>query len=129
MSNTIMTASLNWQALEAKRALLAERQASFNDLARTGATTAIVEDAIRSHADEEHLAYLQYRGHWDGWTLAKIRRRIETKAGICFEPGDVVLVAVRQRWRTLIVDVSDTVYSVRVGSDVAVTYWDIERLA
>lgn len=128
MSTTIMTASFIWQALEAKRALLAELQVSFNALARAGATITAVEDEIRSHANEAHTAYPQYRGHWDGWTLAKIRRRIDTKAGVCFEPGDVVLVAPRQRWRTLIVDASDTVYSVRVGSDVAVTYWDIERL-
>lgn len=129
MSTTIVNVALTHQAMEAKRNMLAEQQAQVNDLARSGAPRILVESVIRSLADEEHAAHLQYVGRWDGWTLGKIRRRIETKSGMCFEPGDTVLVQPRERHPDGFLSPDTvTVYSVRIAGDVAVNRWDVERL-
>ena len=46
---------------------------------------------LKAEAEAAHAQFPQYKGHWDGWKLARITRRIRTKLGVAFEPGDVVL--------------------------------------
>jgi hypothetical protein len=74
--------------------------------------------AIVQLADAAHKGYEQYAGHWDGekWQLGRIRRRVNTKSGVAFEPDDVVLWCDErdQDKRCL------TVYSVRNAVDTAV---------
>lgn len=130
MSTTIVNVALTHAAMDAKRNMLAEQQVRINDLARGGAPQALVEAAIRSLAAEEHAAYPQYEGRWDRWVLGKIRRRIETKAGLSFEPGDVVLVQPpEQRLAGFLPHDTVTVYSVRVAGDVAVNRRDVGRVS
>lgn len=68
-------------------------------------------DAIVRLADAAHAEYPQYAGHWEGeeWQVGVIRRRVRTRAGIAFEPGDVVLWRIKRDEETRYL----TAYSVR----------------
>jgi hypothetical protein len=48
---------------------------------------------LRAEAAAEHAQYPQYDGYWDDWRLAEVTRRVKTKRGVAFEPGDLVLVS------------------------------------
>jgi len=60
-------------------------------------------------------------GHWQNWRLVEITGRVETKMGVAFEPGDVVLCKPAAAAR-LAVDMvpSVTCYSHRNGIDTQV---------
>ncbi len=95
---------------------LAQEQVNAAEAAEPGGSAALV----RLLADAKHIGYPQYRGHWDGpaWVLYRVMRRVETKAGIAFEPGDVTL---GYRYRTRLWSSSTvTLYSLRNGSDTLV---------
>ncbi len=42
-------------------------------------------------AEKDHQQYPQYQGHWDGWGLVQVTKKIKTKMGVAFEKGDIVL--------------------------------------
>lgn len=52
-----------------------------------------LEAQLRAEAEAAHAQYPQYAGHWDGWRVAVITKRIRTKFGVAFERGDHVLVS------------------------------------
>jgi hypothetical protein len=86
----------------------------------------------REAAERAHAQYPQYAGHWDGWELAEVTRRVTTKGGLAFEPGDLVLrnpktrteqVPPRGRWTSIDEWVPKqfvTCYSFRREGDVSV---------
>lgn len=49
-------------------------------------------ESLRCIVIEAMRAWPQYDGNFDGWTLAVGTRRMETKGGLCHEPGDLLLV-------------------------------------
>lgn len=75
----------------------------------------IVEQAALAHAE-----YPQYDGHWDGpeWFLVKFTRRVRTKSGVAFEPGDVSIARSPEDG-----DEYPTAYSLRNKIDTSVD-WD-----
>ena len=44
-------------------------------------------------AQAAHAQWPQYAGHWQGseWVLVEITRRVVTKGGVAFEPGDITI--------------------------------------
>jgi hypothetical protein len=52
------------------------------------------KDALVARAEEQHAEHPQYRGHWSGpeWYVATVSKRVRTKMGVAFEPGDRTLV-------------------------------------
>jgi hypothetical protein len=59
----------------------------------TADTIAHLRQTLVAEATEAFKRYPQYEGHWDGWRVAEITRRVRTKLGVAFEAGDLVLVA------------------------------------
>lgn len=53
----------------------------------------VLRATIVAQAAERHAPYPQYAAHWDGpeWQLVTITKRVKTKLGVAFEPGDVTL--------------------------------------
>jgi hypothetical protein len=49
--------------------------------------------ALLDAATEQHVAYPQYAGHWDGaeWYLARMSKAVKTGLGTAFVPGEWVL--------------------------------------
>jgi hypothetical protein len=74
-------------------------------------------------AEYEHSRYPQYAGHWNGWGLARAKRRVRTKLGVSVERGDLVLVRSSD-----IPEHPWTVYSVRNRIDSAMTDRDVQIL-
>jgi len=98
---------------------LAQSQVNAAEIAEPGSARPLV----RLLADAKHMGYPQYRGHWDGpgWTLYRITRRIETKLGVAFEPGDITI---GYRYSTrLTASRTITLYSLRNGSDTSIDAW------
>lgn len=50
-----------------------------------------IGEDLRATAAAAHAQYPQYKGHWDGWVVAQIKRQIRTKAGVAFTKGEWVL--------------------------------------
>ena len=46
---------------------------------------------IRAEAEAKHAQYPQYAGHWDGWGLVQVTRRVKTKMGEAFKKGEIAL--------------------------------------
>ena len=77
---------------------------------------------IRILAAAAHAEYPQYEGHWagDDWTLARVTQRVETKGGLRFEKGDIVLLKYEPSYFGC--SAEKTAYSVRGRIDVRVDY-------
>lgn len=82
----------------------------------------------REQAAEDHIEFPQYDGYWDDWTLGRITRDIDTKAGRQFNEGDIVM---HKRGDIVIPEWPDQVsaYSVRTTCNVNIDPADIEPLA
>jgi hypothetical protein len=52
--------------------------------------TEILNQKIQT-ADEHHAQYPQYKGHFDGYSLARMASQVKTKAGVAAKKGDVVI--------------------------------------
>ncbi len=82
-----------------------------------------VRPLVRLLADAKHLAWPQYRGHWDGpqWRLYQVTRRIETKSGVAFEIGDITIGSryTTRAWASATI----TLYSLRHGVETNVGCW------
>ena len=124
--STVPTPIVTIADLLAEREIFGQRQDEFNALYRNAGPLAIL--SLREYARQHHERWPQYLGRFDDWTLAKIRRQIETKGGVCFEPGDIVLVEPEPNTRGLLRPTSLTCFSVRVGWNVSVNRWDIEKM-
>jgi hypothetical protein len=46
---------------------------------------------FRAEAEAKHAQYPQYKGHWDGWGLVQVTRRVKTKCGEAFKKGEIAL--------------------------------------
>jgi hypothetical protein len=77
-------------------------------------------------AQERHIAYKQYRGHWSGWVLVRVKRRVVTKAGVAFEAGDFTHARKDEHSWQLPVGGRWVVYSHRNGVDTALASPDVE---
>lgn len=53
--------------------------------------------ALRAQAQAQNAEYPQYDHYWDGWGIGVITKRVRTKMGIAFEPGDRVLLSPETR--------------------------------
>lgn len=107
----------------------------------TASTLEGLRVALVAEADTAHLQHPQYREHWGGWRVAEVTRRIRTKLGVAFEPGDLVLVSPKTydekvapssrsilpyaEWPT---KTFGTAYSRRNGVDTAVPVRDIREV-
>lgn len=69
-------------------ALLASVNAT-PDHDRAGLTVA--RATLRMAAEADNAAYPQYAGHWDGWGVCRVKRRVTTKMGVAFEKGDLAI--------------------------------------
>lgn len=55
----------------------------------------LVKDTLRKQAAEGRCGgYPQYEGYWDGdeWRVVRFTKRVLTKMGVAFEPGDLALL-------------------------------------
>jgi hypothetical protein len=120
------TTPVTIESLLAEREIFAQQQDAFNTHYRQCGPLALL--SLREYVRQHHERWPQYLGRFETWTLGKIRRRIETKGGLCFEPGDVVLVEPEPNLRGLLRPTHVTCFSVRAGWNVAVGRWDVERL-
>ena len=71
-------------------------QAMQKDITKTF-TQKARQDAIRvlrEMADLDHSQYPQYEGHWDGWDLCQVNRRVRTKMGLAFTKGELAIFTV-----------------------------------
>lgn len=60
-----------------------------------------LQQQLKLRAAEKVAQYPQYSGHWEGWRVGQVTRRVKTKMGVAFEAGDLALVAPeRQRYQT-----------------------------
>lgn len=84
------------------------------NLVLSGHGSAKAFDYIKLLADGAHAAYPQYRGHWDGWNVGIIAKTTRTKGGEVVKGDAVLWVADRE-------DTGVSVYSIRMGGDVALT--------
>lgn len=75
-------------------------------------------NTIRAEAEAKHAKYPQYKNHWDGWFLVRITRKIETKAGLCFDKGEIAL-ATHDEDGGYTVYSRKTTYNTLVGEDKA----------
>lgn len=95
-------------------------QTSVNYVKGLDPKGAMTADVVRAVAGVEHQEYPQYNGHWDeanGWVLVLVTRKVETKMGVAFEPGDVTLGK-----RAGFLGDGWTVYSIRNGCDTRLTF-------
>jgi hypothetical protein len=88
---------------------------------------AAISEWLKADAELAHEMYPQYRNHWDGWSVGVMRRRVETKMGVAFEAGDLVLVKPRDSYHFRITTFEDTAYSWRNGIDTRVSITDVIR--
>jgi hypothetical protein len=51
----------------------------------------VLIETIRAEAEAKHAQYPQYKGHWDGWFLIRMTRRVRSKLGVAFEKGEIAL--------------------------------------
>lgn len=74
---------------------------------------------VIEQAEAAHAQYPQYRGHWDGdeWVLVQFKRRVTTKLGDAFLPGDITLARMDD-------DTYPTAYSLRNRIDTSVRHTD-----
>lgn len=77
-------------------------------------------------AHERHIKYPQYKGHWSGWVLVRIKRRVVTKAGEAFAAGDYSHARKDEHSWQLAVGSRWVVYSHRNGVDTALAGPDVE---
>lgn len=113
-----MTTLTEFRQMEADRAA---EQVWINEVfERSGADVASA--VIRISAALAHAEYPQYHMHWagDDWTLARVTQRIETKGGLRFDVGDIVLLQYVPGYFGG--DAEKTAYSVRGRIDVRVDY-------
>ena len=54
--------------------------------------TLVKREVLVAQAEADMAAYPQYKGHWNGWAVGTVTKRIKTKLCVAFEKGDVVLV-------------------------------------
>lgn len=112
---TFHTERINSHALDAREQQNAAVQTLINEMAARGG---LDKQVLVFWAELQHVPYLQYQGHWDGreWEVKQMTRRLVTKMGVAFEPGDWVLCkkegsGVWTRW---------TAYSFRNACDTAI---------
>lgn len=87
-------------------------QKAINALHFQPETQRIIRALIRALAEREHKGFPQYKGHWDGWALCRIGRRVKTKLGVAFEPGDLAICH-RSEFRFPDAPWTVTAYSIR----------------
>lgn len=112
-----------WDALH-------DRQTAEQELVNRAARSCsadLVRRLIVRLADRRHASYPQYAGHWNAWTLGRLRRDVITKGGVRFLAGDIVLVKPADRRLAVSAFPDTTAYSVRGAVDCAVSY-DVERI-
>lgn len=53
-----------------------------------------LRDQLRERAARQNAHLPQYDGTWNGpeWRVVRFRRRVRTKLGVAFEPGDYALL-------------------------------------
>jgi hypothetical protein len=68
---------------------------------------------VRRVAEAAHAQHPQYRGHWEGWSLGRMKRDLEMAGGVIVE-GDILLV---KAWPA---QGDIPAYSVRRGHDVSI---------
>lgn len=71
--------------------------AKTTQLSLTAAARLAAETDQRQQAEARHSQYPQYAGHWNGWTLMQITRRIAKRGTVFFDKGDLVLVSPERR--------------------------------
>ena len=68
-----------------------DREVRLTDLDRSIMNLQVMVEHLRNvyreQAETAHSAYPQYKGHWDGWRLAKVLKTVYTKAGMAFVCG------------------------------------------
>lgn len=87
-----------------------------------------LQEWLTADASAAHEQYPQYRGHWHGWDIGVVRHKVETKLGLAFEAGDLVLLRPRTRLWFGLRDTDVTAYSWRNGIDTRLAYGDVVRL-
>jgi hypothetical protein len=97
------------------------------ELVNTAGTTsfALAERLARRFAEERHHALAQYADAWDDWKLGRISRTVETKGGVRFVEGDLVLFSVSYRFMQTEVHA----YSVRGMCNVSLRSGDVSEVA
>jgi hypothetical protein len=106
----------------AKAALLIEKCKSLS------VADALV--ALKADADQSHAQFPQYKGHFDGYALCRVKKTIKTKAGIAFEKGDLAIMTPFKSFDVYnhAFDSTMTVYSARNGVDTVVRSCDVESV-
>lgn len=79
---------------------------------------------LKKLAAEQVAQYPQYAGHFDGYTLVRVKRAIRTKLGLAFEAGEMA-IAIKSR-DILTGKARVTVWSLRNGVDTGVRPSDVE---
>lgn len=87
----------------------------------------IAADLI-AKAEADMAAWPQYTGHFRGYKLARAKRRVETKMGVAFEAGEVV-IAVAAAFQFPGQPASVTAYSARNKCDTGLTAQDVEWMS
>jgi hypothetical protein len=105
-----------WDVSAARDTIRAAEQAVVNAAPRRAQA-----DLALRYAAQQHSPLRQYDGHYDNWELVVVKRRVCTKLGVAFEPGDVTLGS--ERWNHS----GWVLYSLRNGCDTLVA-GDVERL-
>jgi hypothetical protein len=116
MLNTITPITYDTVVADHELGALAQAQVNAAEAAEAGSAAPLV----RLLADAKHQQWPQYVGHWNGpgWVPYRVTRRIETKLGVAFEPGDVTLGC---RFRTRLWSSSTvTLYSLRNGCNTTI---------
>lgn len=51
-----------------------------------------MKQLLVNEAEEQKAAYPQFRGHWDGWVVAKLKREIRSRGATVGNKDDFVLL-------------------------------------
>lgn len=86
-------------------------------------------EALKDIAAAQVAQYPQYRGHFDGYRLVRIKRAVRTKLGLAFAAGEYAIAAPA---RPTVLPMTGsryvTVWSLRNGIDTSVPFWDVEEV-
>lgn len=83
---------------------------------------------LKTKAAADMAQWPQYKGHFDGYQLARVKRSVKTKMGLAFEAGEVV-IAVKAAFQFPGHPASVTAYSARNKCDTGLTSRDVEWLS
>ena len=97
------------------------------------AQTIITENAdllfsLKLQAQRDMARWPQYAGHFDGYRLCRVKRRIKTKMGLAFEKGEIAIFKDGRASDGVDDGIAVVVYSASNRCDTGVFAKDVEVL-